>query len=71
MIEAAFENGVLRPTRRLALRSGERVGIVIVRRPDPARRDVGRLSMGSAEETTLMDEGLADWGASLDHEDRR
>jgi predicted DNA-binding antitoxin AbrB/MazE fold protein len=30
IIEAEFENGVLRPTRRLPLRPGERVGIVVV-----------------------------------------
>ena len=71
MIEAEFENGILRPMRRLALRPGERVGIVVVRRPDPARWDLARLSSGSADEATLADEGLADWGTALDHEDQR
>ena len=43
-IEAEFETGVLRPMRKLSLRPGERVGIVVVRRPDPARWDLDRLS---------------------------
>ncbi|MGH9423624.1 MAG: antitoxin family protein [Thermoanaerobaculia bacterium] len=71
MIEAEFENGILRPVRRLALRPGERVGIVVVRRPDPARWDTFRLAAGSADEATLTDDGLAEWGAALDREDQR
>jgi predicted DNA-binding antitoxin AbrB/MazE fold protein len=71
LIEAEFENGLLRPMRRLALRPGERVGIVVVRRPDPARWDLGRLSKGSTEEEKLAEEGLADWATGLDREDRR
>lgn len=72
VIEAEFENGVLRPTRRLSLRPGERVGIVVVRRPDPARWDLARLSRrGSDEDQELAEEGLADWAAALDREDRR
>jgi predicted DNA-binding antitoxin AbrB/MazE fold protein len=71
LIEAEFENGILRPMRRLALRPGERVGILVVRRPDPARWDLDRLSKGSTEEEKLAQEGLADWAATLDREDRR
>lgn len=44
VIEAEFNDGVLRPMRRLPLRPGERVGIVVVRRPDPLRWDLPRLS---------------------------
>lgn len=44
VIEAEFNDGVLRPMRRLTLRPGERVGIVVVRRPDPSRWDLPRLS---------------------------
>jgi predicted DNA-binding antitoxin AbrB/MazE fold protein len=40
VIEAEFNDGVLRPMRRLPLRPGERVGIVVVRRPDPLRWDL-------------------------------
>ena len=72
MIEAKFENGVLKPIGRLPLRPGERVGIVVVRRPDPARWDRLRLSkIASADDQALTAEGLADWADSLDREDRR
>jgi len=71
LIEAEFENGVLRPLRRLSLRPGERVGIVVVRRPDRARWDLDRLSKGSGDDEKLAKEGLADWAAALDREDRR
>ena len=69
VIEAEFENGVLRPMRRLSLRPGERVGIVVVRKPDPNRWDIVRLSKRSADEEALSETGLADWAKSLDHED--
>jgi len=53
LIEAEFNDGVLRPMRSLALRQGERVGIVIVRRPDPSRWDLARFPKVSAEEVSL------------------
>ena len=72
IIEAKFENGVLRPMRRLPLRPGERIGIVVVRRPHPARWDLNRLSKSSSpNDEKLAEEGLADWAAALDREDRR
>lgn len=72
IIEADFDDGVLRPVRRLPLRPGERVGIVVVRRPDPARWDLVRLSKQSGDDDQkLTEEGLADWAAALDREDRR
>jgi predicted DNA-binding antitoxin AbrB/MazE fold protein len=72
IIEAEFENGVLRPIRRLPLRPGERVGIVVVRRPDPARWDLERLSKAAtADEEKLAEEGLGAWADALDREDRR
>lgn len=72
IIEAEFENGVLRPLRRLALRPGERVGIVVVRRPDPARWNLDRLSQAAtAEDKKLAEEGLSDWAAALAREDRQ
>ncbi len=70
VIEAEFKDGVLRPMRRLPLRSGERVGIVVVRRPDPLRWDLARLSKVIPDEGTLKDGGLAEWETTLSHEDR-
>jgi len=72
IIEAEFRDGVLRPVRRLSLRPGERVGIVVVRRPDPARWDLQRLSHAvGADEKRLAEEGLDEWADALDREDRR
>ena len=72
VIEAEYENGVLRPMRRLPLRPGERVGIVVLRHPDPARWDLARLGKHSGDdEQKLAEEGLADWAAALDREHRR
>lgn len=72
VIEADFEDGVLRPIHRLPLRPGERVGIVVVRRPDPARWNLARLSKQAAdEELQLAKEGLDTWANALDREDRR
>lgn len=71
VIEAEFKNGVLHPMRRLALRPGERVGIVLVRRPDPARWDLARLSKPAGrDEAGLAEKGLTDWASALDREDQ-
>ncbi|MSP60801.1 MAG: DUF104 domain-containing protein [Myxococcales bacterium] len=72
IIEAEFENGVLRPSSPLRLRPGERVGIVVVRRPDASRWDLERLSRpASAEEKGLTEAGLGEWGTAIDREDER
>src|SRR5205814_9201922 len=60
LIEAEFNEGVLRPMRRLRLRPGERVGIVVVRRPDALRWDLGRLAKVIRDEETLTEAGLAE-----------
>jgi predicted DNA-binding antitoxin AbrB/MazE fold protein len=70
-IEAEFDNGVLRPIHRLSLRPGERVSLVVLRRPDPARWDLGRLSKGAADEEKLGVAGIGDWADALDREDHR
>jgi predicted DNA-binding antitoxin AbrB/MazE fold protein len=70
LIEAEFNEGVLRPMRRLRLRPGERVGIVVVRRPDPLRWDLARLSKVIQEEDTLTEAGLAEWETTLSREDQ-
>jgi len=55
----------------LSLRSGERVTLMVVRRPDPRRWDLMRLSGGSnQEDLSLAEQGLADWAASLDAAER-
>lgn len=59
MFEAEFNDGVLCPMRRLRLRPGERVGIVVVRRPDPSRWDLARLSKAIRDEDTLTEADLA------------
>lgn len=72
IIEARFEDGVLRPAQQLPLRSGERVGIVVVRRPDPSRWDMARFADTSCDEDMkLAEAGLEDWANELDREDHR
>jgi predicted DNA-binding antitoxin AbrB/MazE fold protein len=70
VIEAEFNDGVLRPMRHLSLRPGVRVGIVVVRRPDPSRWDLVRLSKVVPDEETLTEAGLGDWETALRREDR-
>ena len=72
VVEAQYENGVLRPMERLGLRSGERVNLIVVRRPDPRRWELARLSSASnQEDLNLSEQGLADWANSLDAAERR
>jgi predicted DNA-binding antitoxin AbrB/MazE fold protein len=69
-VEAQYEDGILRPVERLGLRSGERVGILVVRRPDPRRWDLARLS-SAPEDLSLSEQGLQEWANSLDATERR
>ena len=72
LVEAQYENGVLRPVERLGLRSGERVNLVVMRRPDPRRWDLARLTRtANQEDASLSEQGLADWADSLDATERR
>jgi len=72
LVEAQYENGVLRPVERLGLRSGERVKLMVMRRPDPRRWDLARLASSShQEDVSLSEQGLADWADSLDATERR
>ncbi len=69
-IEADYEDGVLRPTKPLLLRQGERVAVVVLRRPDPSRWDLKRLaSTGVAEDGALAAEGVDAWVDELERED--
>ena len=69
-LEALYENGILRPAKPLNLRPGERVGLIVVRRPDRARWDLARLASSQADDADLASAGLDDWAAALDREDR-
>ena len=72
LVEAHYEDGLLRPTEPLALRPGERVNLIVVRRPDPSRWNLDRLAkIADGGDLTLAEQGLADWAETLDTEDRR
>ena len=71
LVEAQYENGVLRPAERLGLCSGEFVNLMVLRRPDPRRWDIRRLSNASnQEDLSLAERGLADWADLLDATER-
>ena len=69
-IDALYEDGVLRPTSPLPLRSGERVAVIVVRRTDSDRWDSARLAAYADEDLGLAQAGLEEWAAALDREDR-
>jgi predicted DNA-binding antitoxin AbrB/MazE fold protein len=69
-VAACYDRGVLKPATPLALRAGEWVNVIVVRRPDPQRRDVTRLARGAAEDVALAEQCLAEWADGLDAEDR-
>jgi hypothetical protein len=54
----------------LPLRSGERVALIVVRRPDSSRWDFGRLATHADDDLALAEAGLDEWAAALDREDR-
>jgi predicted DNA-binding antitoxin AbrB/MazE fold protein len=71
VVEAQYEDGVLRPVEHLALRSGERVSVMVMRRPDPRRWQLARLSTGShQEDLSLSEQGLSEWSHLLDDTER-
>lgn len=70
-VEARYEEGILRPAQPLSLRPGERVNLIVVRRPDPARWDLDRIMKNDkGEAAALAEQGLAGWADALDEEDR-
>lgn len=70
-VEARYEDGVLKPDKPLPLRAGDRVGVILLRRPDPARWDLQRLGAASSEDEGLASTGLEQWVDDLDAEDHR
>jgi predicted DNA-binding antitoxin AbrB/MazE fold protein len=71
LVEAQYENGVLRPSERLGLRPGERVNIIVVRCPDPGRWDLARLAKTeNGDDLALAAQGLAEWASELEAKDR-
>ena len=71
IIEARYEEGLLKPTEPLPLRAGERVNLIVVRRPDANRWNLDRLKeIANEEDITLAEQGLTDWAAKLDEKDR-
>lgn len=72
LIEARYEEGLLKPETPLTLRPGERVALIVVRQPDPQRWDLDRLGQSSAgEDLKLAEQGLGEWADALDREDHR
>ena len=72
LVEARYEKGMLKPTEPLALRPGESVNLIVVRRADPSRCDIYRLAKsGNAEDLTLAEQGIEDWAAKLQEEEQR
>jgi predicted DNA-binding antitoxin AbrB/MazE fold protein len=70
-IQARYEEGSLKPTERLRLRQGEWVNLIVVRQPDLRRWNLERLANSKNEEdVALAEQGLSDWAAKLDEEDR-
>ena len=69
-VDAFYENGLLRPVSPLPLRSGERVALIVVRRPDSSRWDFVRLAAHADDDLALAEAGLEEWAAALDREDR-
>jgi len=61
VIEARYEEGLLKPETPLPLTPGERVALIVVRHPDPKRWDLERLARSGAEEDReLAEQGLAE-----------
>jgi predicted DNA-binding antitoxin AbrB/MazE fold protein len=69
-VDAFYENGLLRPVSQLPLRSGERVALIVVRRPDASRWDFTRLAAHPDDDLALAEAGLDEWAAALEREDR-
>ncbi|HEX3482762.1 MAG TPA: antitoxin family protein [Kofleriaceae bacterium] len=70
-VEAEYDNGVLRPMTPLRLQLGERVHLIVKRRPDTSRWNLARLAGANDEDVQLASAGLDDWAQMLAGEDHR
>lgn len=71
LVEAHYENGLLRPAERLELRPGELVNLIVMRRPDPSRWDLARLAKtGTRDEIAVAEQGLDEWASALEATER-
>jgi predicted DNA-binding antitoxin AbrB/MazE fold protein len=70
-VEAHYEGGLLRPATPLPLKPGERVGLIVIRLPDPCRWNPAGLAKHlSGEDEALAESGIAEWSRALQKEDR-
>lgn len=69
-VDARYQDGVLKPVETLALRPGERVRLIVLRGPDPARWDLKRLASAPEEDRAFAEAGIAEWADTLEAEDR-
>lgn len=69
VIEARYEEGLLKPETPLPLMPGERVALIVIRHPDPKRWDLERLARsGAGEDRELSEQGLAEWAEAPDRD---
>ena len=53
LVDAQYDNGLLRPAEPLGLRPGECVKLIVMRQPDPTRWDLARLRRPGMRRTFL------------------
>ena len=71
IVRARHENGALTLEEALPLRPGEWVRVIVLRKADPERWNLGRLAAGAAEDEEMARAGLAEWADGPDAEDGR
>jgi predicted DNA-binding antitoxin AbrB/MazE fold protein len=59
---ARYEDGLLKPAQPLKLRQGEKVGVIVIRHPDPARWDLKRLAHGRSGLIRTIQAGIGAFG---------
>jgi predicted DNA-binding antitoxin AbrB/MazE fold protein len=66
LVEARYEKGSLKPTKPLALRPGELVDLIVVRRPDPDRWNLDRFRKATSDEDLELAERGLSWDATFE-----